>query len=185
MIDSTKKGLLSATFALVAVWVVMIASTLFPSITQWGIVPRELSISSFLGIILSPFIHGSFSHIIANSIPLFVLIVVLTATYRRLAVRVILWSVILGGSLVWSFARGGTVIGASGLIFALMGFLISNVIFRKDIKSFAIALLIFIIYGGCLMGIFPNDSHISWEGHLFGLISGVYLAYAYRKEPSR
>lgn len=180
-----KTGLVCGASSLVLIWVIMMVSLIFPSIIHFGIMAREVSVSGFLGIFFSPLLHENMAHILANSIPLFVLITTLVTMYPRLAVKVIFFSIVLGGSLVWMFGRGQVVsIGASGLIFSLIGFLIFNVFFRKDWKSLLIGIFIGLTYGTCLLGILPSDPHISWEGHLFGFISGIFLAFTFRKEPS-
>lgn len=183
--QNVKKGLLRGTYALALIWIIMLISLIVPGIIQFGIVSREVSVRSFLGIFFSPFLHANMGHILANSLPLFVLITTLVTMYPRLAIKVIVLSILCGGTLVWIFGRGQVIcIGASGLIFSLIGFLIFNMIFRKDWKSFLIGIFIGLMYGTCLLGIFPSDPHISWEGHLFGFISGVLLAFLFRKEPS-
>ena len=82
---------------------------------------------------------------------------------------------------MWAFARTGTVhIGASGVIFSLITFLLASGIFRKNIKAILIALVILFLYGGALWGVIPGQAGISWEGHLFGAIAGVLLAWVYK-----
>ncbi len=178
-----KKGLLFGLCCVAVIWIVMGIRMIIPELTQYGIVPREISIRSFLGILLAPFIHQDAQHIMSNTIPLFVLITTLVILYKRVAFRVILFSILLGGSLVWIFGREASHIGASGLIFSLLGFLMANVFFRKDWKSLLIAICVFFVYGGTLFRIFPNNPTVSWEGHLFGFISGIFLAYVFRKTP--
>lgn len=184
MITKIKKGLLFAVICLAVLWTVMLISLLFPGIQQLGIIPR--TIKGLPGILLCPLIHGSWGHIISNSIPLLVLITTLIVSYRNLAFRVILLSVIIADSLVWLFGRGDSVhIGASGLIFSLIGFLICNVFFRRDWKSLIIACCIGFFYGTTIFGILPGGNpQISWEGHLFGFLTGIGIAFAFRKSPS-
>jgi membrane associated rhomboid family serine protease len=180
-----KNGLSFGFLCMMLIWGVMGIEFLFPIIKQFGIVPREVSIRSFAGIFLSPLIHGDINHIMANSISLFILAVTLMASYERLAIRVVLLIVLIGGCLVWLFAREATVhIGASGLIFGLVGFLIFNVFFRKDWRSLFVAIPIGFLYWTVIFGIFPSDPNISWEGHLFGLLTGVWLSYILRKSPA-
>lgn len=180
-----KNGLSFGLLCLALIWGVMGIEFLFPIIKQFGIVPREISVRGFLVIFSFPFIHGNLGHIMANSIPLFVLTATLMASYQRLAIRVIFFSILIGGGLVWIFGRGEVVhIGASGLIFSLIGFLMFNVFFRKDLKSLFIGIFIGFLYYGCVLGIFPSDQHISWEAHLFGFLTGIGLAYVFRRSPS-
>jgi len=179
-----KKTLVFALFFLAVIWAVTILDQTFSlGLGQYGILPREFTIKSLVGIFVSPFVHGNFAHLIANSIPLFVLLIILRLSYKRLAVKVVVLSILFGGISVWAFARGGSHIGASGLIFSIVGFLIAGVLFRiKQWQSVLVGLLVGVLYGGALWGIFPSDAGISWEGHLFGLISGILLAYFMRKQ---
>ncbi len=180
-----KSGLAFGLLCLALIWGVMIVGILFP-ITQYGIVPREVSVRGIVGIFISPLIHGNFGHIIANSLPLFVLAATLMASYQKLAIRVIFLSILIGGGLIWLFGRGGSVhIGASGLIFSLIGFLVFNVFFRRDWRSLFVAVIVGFFYWTAIFGIFPgSDPNISWEGHLFGFLTGIWLVYRYRKSPS-
>jgi membrane associated rhomboid family serine protease len=181
-----KNAAVFAACCLLLVWAVTLIGLMFPSIQQCGIIPRDVSVGSLLGILFTPFIHKDFFHIISNSIPLFVLITTLMVSYRKLAFRVLLLSILIGGLLVWICGREGTVvIGASGLIFALIGFLLSNVFFRKNWSSLGIAIFVGLFYGTTIFGIFPGgDPNISWEAHLFGFLAGIGLAYFYRKSPT-
>jgi len=66
------------------------------------------------------------------------------------------------------------------MVYALFGFLFLSGILRKHMKLMALSLLVVFMYGSLVWGIFPMEEHISWEGHLFGLIAGVGVALAYR-----
>ncbi|MEI6672074.1 MAG: rhomboid family intramembrane serine protease [bacterium] len=179
------KGLSFGLLCIVLLWGMMVFEVLFPQLKQFGIVPREISIRSFIGIFLSPLLHADINHIVANSISLFILAIMLMASYERLAISVVFFTVIIGDSLVWIFARGGAIhIGASGLIFGLVGFLVANVFFRRDWRSLFVAIPIGFIYWTCIFGIFPSDPRISWEAHLFGLLTGIWLSFIFRKIPA-
>jgi membrane associated rhomboid family serine protease len=173
---------ISATiFVLFVIWAVFIVSRFFPAMLEYGIVPH--SQRGLLGIILSPFLHGSFGHIIANSVPLGVFVFVLFLFYNRIAVPVIVLSVVLGGLLVWLFGRQACHIGASGLIYSLAGFLVTSGIVRKKFWLFLLSVILIFLYGGLIWGVLPSDPRISWEGHLFGAVSGILLAFFFRKTP--
>ncbi|MCQ2974989.1 MAG: rhomboid family intramembrane serine protease [Bacteroidales bacterium] len=165
-------------------WIIFGFGLLFPgNINSYGILPR--SSEGLMGIVCAPFLHGSLDHIMSNSLPVFVLTLVLLIFYENLAFRVWTLSTLLGGLLIWIFARGESYhIGASGVIFSLLGFLLASGIFRRSFKSLLIAIPVFLLYGGVMWGIFPNNPDVSWEAHLFGLIAGVILAYCYRNTPS-
>lgn len=183
--STVKNGLFFGMSCLTIIFITTFFSTQFPEIHQYGIAPREPTIRSLMGIFLAPLIHGGWSHLVSNAIPLFLLSTTLMMFYRKVAINVVVFSIIIGGCLVWILGRGDSVhYGASGLVLALIGFLIFNVFFRRDWKSLAIALIVGFFYGTCILGILPGDSGISWESHLFGFLAGILLAYSYRKVPS-
>ncbi len=175
-------------FILVAIiWIVFALQSIGFNLGQFGIYPRHTS--GLVGIVASPFLHGSLAHIVSNTLPLLVLSVLLFLFYPKLAIRVIIFSMLIGGILVWLFARSAFHIGASGLIFSLLGFILASGIFRKNAMSIIIAIIVFFIYGGVIWGVLPSDPNVSFEGHLFGFIAGCFLAYTYRntamKKPKR
>ena len=145
----------------------------------WGIYPRELS--GLKGIIFSPFIHGSLKHIIANSIPVFVLSTGLFYFYRDLAFKVLIYSILISNLLVWGMARPSYHIGASGLIYSLAGFLFLSGVIRRHAGLMALSLIVVFQYGSLVWGIFPLEEKVSWEGHLMGLVVGFLLAWIFRK----
>ncbi|MFT4898433.1 MAG: membrane associated rhomboid family serine protease [Flavobacteriales bacterium] len=148
-------------------------------INAFGIIPRTQS--GLIGIFTSPFLHGGFYHLISNSIPLFVLLLTLSVFYEKRWIPVVAIIVLVGGGLTWLFAGYGNHIGASGVIYGLAGFLISNGIIEKNIKSILIAIVVTILYGGLIFGVLPTNRLISWEGHLFGAFGGVLAAFSLRK----
>lgn len=144
----------------------------------WGLYPRKLS--GLWGILFSPLLHGSLKHIIANTIPVLVLSTGLFYFYRDLAFRVLIFSYLLTGVFMWFLARPSYHIGASGLIYALAGFLFLSGLLRKHVGLMAISLIIVFQYGSLVWGIFPMEETVSWEGHLLGLVSGIIMAIIYR-----
>ena len=81
------------------------------------------------------------------------------------------------GFLVWTFARGSNHIGASGLFYALLSYLFVSGFLKKDLQSMGISLIIAFLYGYMIWGIFPTEAGVSWESHLFGLLTGIFLAW--------
>ncbi len=164
--------------ALVAVmWLVFILDMLLPGISfdHFGIRPRRLD--GLTGILFSPFLHAGLSHIISNTIPLVVLsaFIRLSIGSGRLLV-VILGGVVGSGLGTWVFSSGGVVIGASGLVFALIGFLLADAYFSPSLRSWAVAILSGVLYGGALLSIFVFLPFISWAAHFWGLVSGIGIA---------
>lgn len=171
-----KKRITIVLVFILILWSIKVIDTILPyDLCQLGIAPR--SIRGLVGIILAPFLHANYFHLISNTIPTFVLLLVLLTFYKKHALTVIIGSVLMGGVLVWIFGRTATHVGISGLIYSLAAFLIISGIFKKNIKSLLISLLIIILYGGLIWGILPGRLLVSWEGHLFGAAAGVFIAY--------
>ena len=132
------------------------------------------------GIIFSPFIHGSFDHLISNSLPMLVLLTVLLNAYPRIALVVLVFVHLLSGLLVWFLAPPDTVhIGISGIIYGIAAFLVASGIFRRNRVSVTIAILVGLVYGSMVWGFIPQPG-ISWQSHFFGAASGFLIAYLLR-----
>jgi membrane associated rhomboid family serine protease len=179
-----KSSLSIALMIVASFWAVFILNAIIGvDFNQFGIVPRNSD--GIKGILFAPFLHGSFQHIVSNTFPMLVLSTALLFFYRKIAVRILILSTIMGGLLVWIFGRTAFHIGASGVIFALVGFLIASGIFRKRIKALLVAIAIFLLYGGIVWGVLPSEPGVSWESHMFGFLSGIVLAYVFRKSPDQ
>jgi len=162
-----------------ALWVVWLADLILPiKLTDWGVNPR--SIGGLIGIPLMPFLHAGFGHLLSNTIPLAILLTILAGS-RSSGWQVVIELVLLGGGLLWCFGRSSaTHVGASGLIYGLIGFLIVAGFLEKRLVPLGIAILVGFLYGTTLIfGVVPSfQQHISWDGHLFGAIAGAIVAYA-------
>jgi membrane associated rhomboid family serine protease len=168
--------------AIVAVfWVVKIVENLYNlDLSSFGILP--LTIEGLPGIITSPFIHGSYDHLLSNSIPFLILTFALLYFYRRLAYRIFFLIYFLSGICVWLGGRESWHIGASGIVYGLASFLFFSGVFRKDANLLTIGIIVVFLYGSMFWGIFPIKPEISWESHLWGAASGLMLAYYYRHQ---
>jgi membrane associated rhomboid family serine protease len=145
-------------------------------LNQFGIRPRELD--GLWGILFSPFLHGGFGHLIANTIP-FILLGFLTSARRKMDFYVVaIGSALIGGLGTWLIGGAGTVhIGASGVVFGMLGFLMGRGIFERSLSSIALSTTVTVMFGGMLWGVLPTvGPGISWEGHLFGFIGGMIIA---------
>lgn len=171
--------LIIALVYLAIIWTVhMIKRGLNLDWDQWGVLPRTER--GAWGILFMPFLHRDFAHLISNSAPLFVLFLSTLQFYPRIGIRVLLGVQLMGGGLVWAFARPSFHIGASGVVYGLGAFLFFSGWFRRDTKSMAIACIVAFLYGSMVWGVLPTQPDISWEGHLFGAFSGVLMAYLHR-----
>jgi membrane associated rhomboid family serine protease len=163
-------------------WLVKIIEVLFEvDFSGFGIYP--LSLRGLPGIIFSPFIHSDFKHLFNNSLPLLLLSVALFYFYSEVALKVLFWTYILTGILVWLGGRSAWHIGASGIIYGLASFLFFSGIIRKYFRLIALSLLVVFLYGEMVWGLFPGIyKNVSWESHMLGFVSGIVLAIWYRKE---
>jgi membrane associated rhomboid family serine protease len=167
---------------LVIIWLVWIVFNLLGyDMSVLGIKPLKLS--GLPGIILSPFGHGGFGHLFANSTSFLVLAVFLFYFYRLIAYKVFFINWVISGSLLWLGGRESIHIGVSGLVYGLAFFLAFSGFFRKDRALSIISFIVVFLYGSMIWGMVPQNGNISWEGHLFGAISGISLAWHFRKHP--
>lgn len=145
----------------------------------WGVLP--LTGKGLRGIIFSPLIHANFEHLTANTLPLFILTFSLFFFYRKSSYAIFILIYFLSGLFVWLGGREALHIGASGVIYGLAAFLFFSGIISFNIRLLTISMVVSLIYGGMFWGIFPVKPDISWESHLWGGISGIGLAFFYRK----
>lgn len=145
------------------------------SLTGHGIVPRHLS--SVPGILWSPFLHVSFQHLIANTLPLLILGLIICGRSKGEFGAAVASGIFLGGGLTWLFARTACHVGASGLVFTFFGYVASLAYFRRTFGSLVLSVACVVGYGGLLRGILPTAMPVSWEGHLSGLLAGVLAAW--------
>ena len=157
-----------------AIWAVYLLDLILP-FEQLGLVPR--SFTGLIGIVTMPFLHGSLGHLLSNTLPLVILLGLMVLSRPRPWSTMVLLTLISGVAL-WLFGRPALHIGASGLIYALMGFLIAAGALKRRLVPAAVALFVGLTYGASIIGgILPGQSGVSWEGHLFGLIAGAALAW--------
>lgn len=181
---SMKEAIFYPTIVLIIMWLVYWADHIFPTIPmyQFGVQPQNWS--KIYGIIGMPWIHSyrDINHIVNNSLPTFILLASLIYYYGVIALRVFLLIWLMTGLGVFLFAVNSHSyhIGMSGVIYGLAGFLFTSGILRKYRPLQAISLFVVFVYGSLIWGIFPMETHVSWEGHLSGLITGILLAIVYR-----
>ena len=157
------------------IWVVFILDRFLP-LENFGLIPRN--VNGLVGIVAMPFLHGDWAHIMSNTVPLIVLLTLLAgskANSRWIVVGIVL----LGGVLLWLFGRGTALhIGASGLVFGLAVFLIVSGFLERRTVPMIVAVVVTFLYGSSLLaGIMPFQSGVSWDGHLFGGLSGALMAW--------
>ncbi|MFN8337738.1 MAG: rhomboid family intramembrane serine protease [Saprospiraceae bacterium] len=165
---------------LAIMWLVRLADSIWSlGFSVLGINPRVLT--GLPGILTTPFIHGSWSHLASNSLPLFTLSTILVLFYKKVASQVFIFIILGSGILIWLFARPSYHIGASGLVYGLISFIFFTGLFKKNAKSVVLSLIVLTLYAGSVESLFPNVAkNISWESHLFGAIVGLVTAFVFR-----
>ena len=163
------------------IWIIFFVDWALPLSEWFALIPRDLS--RLPGVAAMTFLHGSIAHLLANTVPLIILLTLLAGS-RANSWTTVAMIVLIGGGLLWLFGRNGTQahvvshIGASLLVFGLITFFLSAAWFEMRITSIVIALLVGVLYGwSLLVGIVPNQRGVSWDGHLCGAIAGVVVAY--------
>ena len=145
----------------------------------WGLYPKK--ISGLIGILTAPLIHSDFNHLTSNTLPLLVLGGMVFYFYREVAWRVFLIVYVLGTAGAWFFARPSYHIGASGLVYGFVSFLLVSGLIRRNISLLALSMLVIFLYGGLVWGMIPFPTDLSWEMHLSGAVMGLICALIFRK----
>jgi len=143
--------------------------------------PRHLS--GIDGILFAPLLHAGFAHLIGNSVALIILgtFALATGTRRFLIATVII--AVVSGLGVWLLSPSDTlVLGASGVIFGYVGYLLVRGILERSLWNIAAALLVALLFGSSVIaGVMPGDNRVSWQGHLFGFLGGMLAGVLLRR----
>jgi len=171
----------TAFYAVASLWAVYGVNAVIPvDLRQFGIRPRQLD--GLWGVLFCPFLHADLAHIMANSSALFVLLALALSFSRDLAATAVFFVVVLGGGGVWLLGDAHTtVIGASGVVFGLLGFLLAAGLFRREWRALLLSVVVFFFYGGILLSLLHNKPGVSWLGHASGFVTGVLSAWWTRR----
>ncbi|MFY7921675.1 MAG: rhomboid family intramembrane serine protease [Gemmatimonas sp.] len=167
--------------ALGAFWMTFAVNTVLGgALTSFGIVPR--SVTGLRGILFAPFLHGSLTHLVSNTIPFTALGWMVMLRDSRHFVPVTLFSMLGAGLMAWTLGAPGSVhIGASGVVFGYLGFLLLAGVYARSFGSIMLSLVTAGVWGGLVLGIAPGQVGISWQAHLGGFIGGILAARYFRK----
>ncbi len=150
-------------------------SATFMNLNDYGLRPR--SASGLGGIFTMPFLHDNMQHLLANTVPLTVLLLILAMT-RTNARRTLICLMVLSGVMLWALGRDRIHVGSSALVYALAAYLIAAGLYERKVASSASAILVGVLYGSLFWGLFPTaGQHVSWEGHLFAAVAGAVFAH--------
>ena len=129
------------------------------------------------GIVVAPFLHAGFDHLISNSLPFAVLgFLVLLGGFARWVWSSLI-SVVTSGLTAWLLTPANTIIlGASGLIFGWLTYLLFRGFYSRKLSQVLVAAAVLVVYGGMIWGVFPSQPGVSWQAHLGGAVGGVIAA---------
>ena len=174
---------LSMALVVAAMWVLEAVDQASGSrLDLYGIHPR--SEQGLLEIFTAPWLHGGWAHLVSNTVPFFVLgvVVLLDGWQRWLAATA--WVVVVSGLFVWVLTPPTTItLGASGIVFGWLTYLVVRGIFTRAPGQVALGVVVFFLYGGILLGVLPGTPGISWQAHLGGAVGGVIAARGLRHRP--
>ena len=169
----------------VILWIVQIGDSAagYP-LLRFGIEPR--SVGKLQDIVIAPFVHVSYHHLLGNTLPLVILgfLVALRGIRRFLLISGLIG--IVSGLGVWLTAPSGSdTVGASSVIFGYFGFLLARGIIERRVSDLLVGAVVGLLYWSILSETLPGTRGISWQGHLFGLVGGVLAALVFReRQPS-
>lgn len=164
-----------------AFWTVFAANVLVNgALMQYGVIPRTLL--GLRGILFAPFIHGSVEHLVSNTVPFLLLGWLVMVRDSRDFVRVTLASMLGAGLMAWLLGAPGSVhIGASGVIFGYLGFLMAAGWYDRSFFRILLSVGVTVLWGGLVFGVLPGQPGISWQGHFGGFVGGFLAARALRR----
>jgi membrane associated rhomboid family serine protease len=152
------------------------------SLDAYGIRPR--SGQGLVEVFTAPFLHVGWAHLAANTVPFFVLGVIVLLDGWRQWLTVTLWVVVVSGATVWLIAPAGSVtLGASGVVFGWLAYLLVRGFYTRAPGQIALGVVLLLFYGGILLGVLPTSTAVSWQAHLGGAIGGVIAASRQRRRP--
>ncbi len=167
-----------AAFLLALMWLIQLAQSVFPvDFSSYGILPRELS--GLPGVLFAPWLHADWWHLISNSLPFLVLGTLIQWKNTEIFWEATLIIVVVAGLGTWLFGSTSYHIGASGLVLGYWSFLITDALYRRSIKSILMATIVLVIYGGFIFIVLDFRAHISWIGHISGILAGMLVAKLY------
>ena len=168
--------------ALGAAWLAFAGTVLSGgALLSYGIVPR--TVLGLRGILFAPFLHANLNHLVANTIPFVLLGWLVMLRDARHFGRVTIAAMLGSGLLSWTLGAPGLVhIGASGVVFGYLGFLMVSGWYARTFASIVLSVGVTLAWGSLVFGVLPTVPGVSWQGHLGGFIGGVLAARAFRKK---
>lgn len=164
-------------------WAVFVVNSLLGgALLSLGVIPRTRV--GLRGILFAPFLHGSLNHIVANSIPFLALGWMVMLRDERHFIPVTLAGMVGSAVIAWLLGAPGSVhIGASGVIFGYLGFLMLSGWYTRSFGSILVSVIVTLAWGSLVLGMMPGEPGISWQAHIGGFLGGVLAARGFRTKP--
>ena len=160
-------------------WLILIVDTVLDlGLARFGLRPRHLD--GLIGVLTAPLLHSGAEHLFSNTLPLLISLTTVLYLYPRSALRVIPVIWLGSGILAWIIGRHSLHFGASGFVYGLLAYVFISGILRLDMRSVAVSIMVWFLYGSMIWGVLPIRPNMSWELHLTGAILGVALAIVFR-----
>ncbi len=164
-------------------WLIQgVQSVLGIELGGYGIMPRTTE--GLWSILLAPWIHHGFWHLLGNSVPFLLLGWMVQSKGRLLFWEVTLLLAVVGGLGTWGFGSPGYHAGASGIVFGYWAYLLADAYYSRSAREIILATMTLALYGGLVFGLVDIRPHISWIGHVSGMVAGILVAkLAHRVRP--
>ncbi len=175
-----KLALKIALYVVAVLWFILIIDGLLDlSLAHYGLWPRRLV--GLLGVLTAPLLHSGVEHLFSNTLPLLISLTAILYLYPSAALRVmpVIW--MGSGLMAWLIGRPSLHFGASGFVYGLLAYVFISGILRLDMRSVAVSIMVWFLYGSMIWGVLPIRPHMSWELHLSGAILGTALAIFFRR----
>ncbi len=167
---------------LVLIWVVFFIDQIvfLGDLRNFGVQPRDTA--HWWGIFTAPLLHENLAHLMANSVPGALFAGLIALTSKRLFWQVTILVTVVGGGLTWLFGGINTVhIGASGLIYGWLAFLLVRGFVNRNISQITLGIILAFMYSGLIWGVLPTQMGVSWQMHLFGAFGGMWAALMFKR----
>ncbi|MGY0605930.1 rhomboid family intramembrane serine protease [Corynebacterium amycolatum] len=171
---------------LVLIWTVFLVNDFIfgGALNNFGVRPRETS--TLWGILTAPLLHADYGHIVANSLPGALFAGLIAMSSKRLFWQVTILITVVGGGLTWLVSGVNTVhIGASGLIYGWLAFLVVRGFVNRRVMQIILGVILASMYSGLIWGVLPTQMAVSWQMHLFGGLAGIWAAVMFKRGRAR
>lgn len=161
-------------------WVVFaLNNVLGGMLNVFGVIPRTTI--GLRGLVFAPFLHHSLDHIVANSLPFLALGWMVMVRDARHFFPVTVLAALGSGLFAWMLGAPNSVhIGASGVLFGYLGFIILSGWYARSVLSVVMSLVVIALWGSVVLGVLPGRAGVSWQSHMGGFLAGALAARAYR-----